>query len=295
MIKGSKKDSRINIHDAGIYAIIRSYGMIVTAMLLLIVLSSCGTRQTPLMVEENLPMDSTLTVTPSEITGIITVTGGTLTQDNEMTPTEPIIPTNPIISPTPDTPAEENVDNPLEQPLDNPTDETGDSESKPRFDMFVDAVKNGKKDQIVGVYVDNILALRVVQQPPNNPAFVSTIRGVATQFLLAFQVANNVGLLAHNYLAGASFFNLKSGDLIQVVYGDGAVIEYLVSEVYKFQALSPRSPSSDFVDLDSGERLTANTLFYRMYGGEEHLTFQTCIQEGTEDSWGRLFIIATPQ
>lgn len=164
--------------------------------------------------------------------------------------------------------------------------------SGPAFDVFVNAVMNGRADQIVGVYVENVLALRVIQQPVSDPAFVSPMPGVATEFLMAFQVSGNIGLLAHNYLAGRLFFDLQYGDIIQIVYGDGNVAEYEVQKIFEFQALNPDSPSSDFLNLENGEIIAASDLFNRMYGGEHHVTMQTCIDRDGEDTWGRLFVFA---
>lgn len=158
---------------------------------------------------------------------------------------------------------------------------------------FTNAVKDGNADKIKGLYSPDTFSLRVIQQPSGKPAFVSPIEGVATQFSMASN--NNVtGMLAHNFASGRFFFDLHSGDLVDVVYGDGTVKEYKITEIKRFQALSPKSASSEFVDLDTKEKLSASGLFSRMYTGKHHLTLQTCIQEGDEDSWGRLFIIAEP-
>jgi hypothetical protein len=166
--------------------------------------------------------------------------------------------------------------------------------SNREFDSFVQTVMNGNSNEIVGVYVENVLALRVVQQPANDPAWVSSNDGEATEFLLAFVYAGNIGLLAHNYLAGRYFFSLKAGDLVQLIYGDGSVLDYEINEIREYQALQPRSVDSDFVDLQTGEMLTATNLFYAVYGGDHHLTFQTCIDRDNDSEWGRLFPIAFP-
>jgi hypothetical protein len=84
------------------------------------------------------------------------------------------------------------------------------------------------------------------------------------------------------------------GDHVDVVYGDGVVQSYVVSNIIRYQAMQPYSPNSTFVNLDTNEQLSANNLFYQVYSGSHHLTLQTCIQEGVVDSWGRLFIIAEP-
>ncbi len=169
------------------------------------------------------------------------------------------------------------------------------------FDAFVERVINGRADKIVGVYVQNVLALPVIQQPsdqngnPINPGFVSERDEEATQFLYAYIFADgNIGLIAHNYLAGRYFFDLQIGDLVELVYGDGRVEEYVISELPSYQALSPRSTTSDFVDLVTGNVLTSTELFYRVYGGEKRVTFQTCIARDNDTEWGRLFPIAFP-
>jgi len=158
---------------------------------------------------------------------------------------------------------------------------------------FVQSLFDGNANTIRGLYVNNKFAFPVVQQPSGNAGFVATTEDVITDFAMPRKYGVT-GLLAHNYLAGDEFFGLEIGDLIQVVYGDGTVLMYQVSDIQSYQALSPNSPSSNFVDLATSEKLTANELFKRVYMGEHHLTLQTCIQQGSEDSWGRLFVIADP-
>ncbi len=56
----------------------------------------------------------------------------------------------------------------------------------------------------------------------------------------------------------------------------------------------PDSPYSDFIDLENSQKLTSTQLFNFVYTGEHHVTFQTCIAKGSNLTWGRLFVIATP-
>lgn len=158
---------------------------------------------------------------------------------------------------------------------------------------FSQGVADGSAQTIRGVYVQDVLALRVVQQPAGEPAFVSATAGTVTQFGMA-SANGTTGLLAHNFAAGKLFSNLSSGQIVNVVYGDGSTKQYKIKKMMRFQALQPTSPSSNFVNLDTQEQLTASGLFSQVYTGSHHLTFQTCIQEGTQDSWGRLFILADP-
>jgi hypothetical protein len=41
--------------------------------------------------------------------------------------------------------------------------------------------------------------------------------------------------------------------------------------------------------------LTVDQLFGKVYRGERHVTFQTCIANPESPSWGRLFVIAVPK
>lgn len=157
---------------------------------------------------------------------------------------------------------------------------------------FSNAVKDGE-DLIRGVYVENVMALRVVQQPENNPAYVSSINGIVTQFGMA-EDYGTIGLLAHNFAAGSSFPQIQLDAVVRTITGTGEVQSYQVVKILSFQALSPDSPTSSFVDLNSGAELTTGQLFEQIYQGTPHLVLQTCIANGSEDSWGRLFIIAEP-
>lgn len=153
---------------------------------------------------------------------------------------------------------------------------------------------DGNPKHLIGVFVAGVLALPVVPQPNGNLAYVSSQEGVATEFALARKYGS-IGLLAHNYLAGKAFFQLKPGDLIALVYGDGRLETYRVLRLERYQALSPNSPYSTFVDLNNPQtRLSSTELFMRIYGSGKRLVLQTCIEQNGQPSWGRLFILAEP-
>ncbi|HSK89400.1 MAG TPA: hypothetical protein VK880_13640, partial [Anaerolineales bacterium] len=118
--------------------------------------------------------------------------------------------------------------------------------------------------------------------------------GEITQFGMASQFGN-VGLLAHNNLSGRFFSQLAAGQEVRLVYGDGKIEYFVITQILKFQALEPTSPYSSFRSLSNDEMLTAGELFNRVYRGERHVIFQTCIAGPGSLSWGRLFVIATPK
>ena len=166
----------------------------------------------------------------------------------------------------------------------------------PNFTDFSNSVQNGQAYDLRGVYVPNTLALPIVQQPSGKAAYVSNNAGEATQFRMASQYGN-VGLLAHNHLAGQAFSQLLPGREVRLVYGDGKVEYFIVTEVLRYQALQPDSPWSSFRDLNkkTDEILSVEQVFKRVYFGDRHVTFQTCIEAEGNMSWGRLFVLAIPK
>ena len=163
----------------------------------------------------------------------------------------------------------------------------------PNFADFSESVQTREVDVLRGVYVPNVLALPVVQQPADQPYYVSSREGEATQFSMAARYGN-IGLLAHNTLSGRLFSGLAAGQEVRLVYSDGRVEYFVIAEILRFQALEPESITSSFRDLDGNETLSAGEMFNRAYVGERRVVFQTCIEAYGNVSWGRLFVVAVP-
>jgi hypothetical protein len=172
---------------------------------------------------------------------------------------------------------------------------SGDShrDNLPLLNAFVSQVKNGQLDQLRGVYVPEILAAPVVQQPAGHNEFVSPRQNIVTQFGLASEFGS-IGLLAHNNLAGASFSQLETDQKIYLIYGDGQIKTFVVTKILRYQALEPKSISSKFIDLKTQDSLKASEVFSKVYNRQGQVVFQTCISAGNEPSWGRLFVVAEP-
>lgn len=169
-----------------------------------------------------------------------------------------------------------------------------EKEPELELDQFIAKIRQNKTDHILrGVHVAGTLALEVEQQPRSNAVYVSTRLGTVTQFKSA---ADNgiVGLLAHNFLSGLQFYNLKIGQEVHLIYGDGKFRDYQVAEINRFQKLDPSSLSSDLIEMSTGKRFTTNQVFNRYYTGNDHVTFQTCLAGGGISNWGLVFIVATP-
>jgi len=162
----------------------------------------------------------------------------------------------------------------------------------PTLEKFAASVNNQQMGVVAGVYVPGVLALPVKQQPANHPGYVSASNGIATQFQATAK--GIIGLLAHNDLAGAQFFDLSAGQVVWIVYGDGALKRYRVTRIHRFQALESKNPYSQLVNLETGVMASSAQVFNQVYTGEDHITFQTCIAKNGDATWGRLFVIATP-
>jgi hypothetical protein len=156
----------------------------------------------------------------------------------------------------------------------------------PGLTAFTASVLTGKATAVVGVYVDGLFALPVL-----HTSSISRANGTLTQFGMA-QSYGVVGLLAHNYLSGLYFPELTLGRRIYLIYGDGRIDAFRVTQVLNYRATEPLSAYSNFVDLDGGEYLSAEGLFRKVYMGSKHVTFQTCIAKDGQSSWGRLFVVA---
>ena len=142
------------------------------------------------------------------------------------------------------------------------------------YSDFVLAVIDGQAKVVRGVYVPGTLALRVMQQPVGDPGSVLPLDGVATQFRVAAQ-NHVIGLLAHNNLAGAFYSNLRIGQEVRIVYGDGRVEYYEGNRLACLQALQPGSQNENYVDLRSNVTVSAQDIFAIFYEGNAHVTFQT--------------------
>ena len=163
----------------------------------------------------------------------------------------------------------------------------------PSLQAFASQFKNGKAEVLAGVYIPELLAAQVTQQPAGNAGFVTAWPNYVTQFSTASRFGS-IGLLAHNYLAGRSFSQLGKNQTFHLVYGNGRAVTFVVTEILRYQALEPNSVTSTFKDLESGALLSTSELFLRLYNRPGVVVLQTCISAEGNSSWGRLFIIAEP-
>ncbi len=146
---------------------------------------------------------------------------------------------------------------------------------------------------ILGVSAPGVLDFPVVQQPENNPASVTENAGEVTQFGMADK-NHVIGLLAHNTLAGEAFSSLRIGQEIRISYANSRVDHFIVNRLARFKVMFPGSRDLSYLDLSTYKLYNTQELFRMFYQGNTHVTFQTCIEMGGDNSWGRLFITAIP-
>ena len=155
-------------------------------------------------------------------------------------------------------------------------------------------LETSQRDVPNTLYLNDSTALQIIQQPAEDDNFVTSFPNYVTEFRAASNF-DTIGILAHNYLAGQYFFQISTGQELELVYGDNHIEKFIVTKIQRYQALSPNSPSSDFIDLASGGYLTASQLFNKVYKNQTgNLVLQTCIYADQNPTWGRLFIIAEP-
>ena len=159
-------------------------------------------------------------------------------------------------------------------------------------DLYQDNTE-GSSEVMQAVFAEDLFLLRVLQQGPNGPYYVSHQVDSVTQFDLTSKYGT-VGLLAHNDHSGRLFVQLKRGQRILLVYGNGCTERFTVTDYLKYQAITADDPYTNFKDLRSGNVITNSQIFREVYKGERHITFQTCIAAEGNPSWGRLFVIAEP-
>jgi len=152
---------------------------------------------------------------------------------------------------------------------------------------------NKSQRQVTRLTVNDNFSYPVVEQPMNNPGYVSSAEKTLTHFRLANDYGST-GILAHNHLAGARFFDIKVGDTINIADAEGKNTLYVVFSIRQFQAASPTSAYSNFIDLVDNKVYTATELFLDTYGNAGYLVLQTCLERDGVDSWGRYFVLALP-
>ncbi len=167
------------------------------------------------------------------------------------------------------------------------------AEAKSELTTFVDSVRNGNADQVVGIYVEDKIAMPMVQQLEGDHAFISSLPNTVTQFGLPADYGV-LGVLAHNTEAGADFYSLEEGDVVFAVYGDGTLNRYQIENSEVWQAFNPHDPyNGSFESVETQETVSLRDLFMDTYTTPDTLVFQTCFAQGDNSEWGRLFITAT--
>src|SRR5258706_14959236 len=85
--------------------------------------------------------------------------------------------------------------------------------SFPDLNTFIESVRNGDANLLRGVYVYDVMAFSVIQQPAGSPGFVSQEANQLTEFGMAAE-AGDFRLLASNYVSCTTFSALTYGGVV---------------------------------------------------------------------------------
>jgi len=120
--------------------------------------------------------------------------------------------------------------------------------------------------------------------------YVADMRGAVTLFQAAWE-DGSLGFLAHNYLAGAAFYELRAGNLLRVTAADGSARWYLVRETMVYTAIDPGEWWTDVIDED-GMRWSQEEVYAGLYERQGWVVLQTCWGVGRYAGWW--FAVAEP-
>jgi hypothetical protein len=160
------------------------------------------------------------------------------------------------------------------------------------LEQLLDQLSNDGGSYSGGIYAPGVFAFPIISQPEDDNLYVSVKRNLVTMFSAA--AANGVtGLLAHNFLAGALFYDLEIGQEIWVVESEQKLRGYQITNIDQFQKIED-DENDIFVDLETNHEMNGSEVFDRFYTGEPHLILQTCLEGEGDPSWGLTFIVAEP-
>jgi hypothetical protein len=160
------------------------------------------------------------------------------------------------------------------------------------MEQYLEQLRNDDEDYTGVIYAPGVFAFPIISQPENNDLYVSIKRDLVTLFSAA-TVNGVTGLLAHNFLAGAHFYDLQIGQEIWLVEDETDVRGYQITDIQQYQRVD-RLDGDIFIDLETQTSLDTSEIFDRYYTGEPHLTLQTCLENEGDPSWGLTFIVAEP-
>ena len=147
---------------------------------------------------------------------------------------------------------------------------------------------NKKAKSVVSVSAGTLFTYPVSQSGNKAPSSA----GAVGQYAYAAG-KGSYGFIAHNYLAGASFYGLTAGTEIIVTFSDGTTQSFVVQTARRYQATDPNDYSKPFID-GKGKQMTTRQVFNQNYKSGQ-VTFQTCISKDGSNTWGLVFIIAVPK
>jgi hypothetical protein len=138
--------------------------------------------------------------------------------------------------------------------------------------------------------------ISIADLPVSPDGFVPWINELTLFDVNRYGLPHTTALLVHSFMDTAqNIYSLKEADVF-FLYQGNEISFWRVEEIDMYQALTPDSTQSDFIDLENpGEVLDTNTAFWEVYGAvrdQETIVLQTCFTRDGDPNWGRYFVRA---
>jgi hypothetical protein len=154
------------------------------------------------------------------------------------------------------------------------------SKDIPSLREFRLSVVNGNPAELTGVWVEDLLAYRVVRETGWS---VPAEENSASIYPWAEQRGVTV-LLIHDNLGGSALYELEAGLHIAAIYGDGQTVWYTSRglSAYEAQTYSAEGFAGPFRAWDCATcsfELSVEDIQQTHFSGSPHLAFQTCLSD----------------
>ena len=148
----------------------------------------------------------------------------------------------------------------------------------PNLEDFRRSVTNGRADQLTGLWVEGVLAFKVLPGTSNTaPSTKDTVS------IYNWAEDHGVtGFLIHDYLGGTRLYHLNPGVRIAAIYGNGGVDRYVSRggtwyESKTYTSRGFKGPFRIWSCVDCSFDVTVQDIRWRHYTGAHRLAFQTCV------------------
>lgn len=153
------------------------------------------------------------------------------------------------------------------------------------FDIFVEGCKKEPGRDVACIYSEGVLALHIKMGDGKDIPYKE---GTAQIWSDAWREGEVIGILAHDNFEGQKFFKLYEGRVISLIWPDGTVEKYVISEKTRWRY---EDEKKFFSPWEGGDKISSQDLARLYYLGGANfnkMVLQTCIDTNV----GVLFVVA---